>query len=271
MSEVINFYSLKEPFGFFSNFSIHPITLKNQTWPTSEHYFQAQKFEGTKFEAAVRRCETPREAAEMGRDRSLPLRTDWLQVRDDVMRDAVYAKFSQHHNLQTQLLSTGDAILVEHTTNDSYWGDGGDGSGQNMLGKILMEVRARLVAEINEEENKESENKQKLDKLLLEFEALVAKVKPQIEAELELARRALARAEKLSDDSGVPFSSEVYVWTENVYMPASFSKMYQEMENLDLDGNEDFCYSLETIIGCYPNHSQPGWESDGWSSSSLTC
>ena len=37
--------------------------------------------------------------------------------------------------------------LVEHTTNDAYWGDGGDGSGTNMLGRILMEVRERLRAE----------------------------------------------------------------------------------------------------------------------------
>ena len=34
--------------------------------------------------------------------------------------------------------------IVEHTKNDAYWGDGGDGSGRNMLGRILMEVRRRL-------------------------------------------------------------------------------------------------------------------------------
>jgi predicted NAD-dependent protein-ADP-ribosyltransferase YbiA (DUF1768 family) len=44
------------------------------------------------------------------------------------------------------LLATGDADLIEHTATDAYWGDGGDGSGRNMLGKILMEVRARLRA-----------------------------------------------------------------------------------------------------------------------------
>jgi N-glycosidase YbiA len=34
------------------------------------------------------------------------------------------------------------AQLVEHTANDSYWGDGGDGSGRNRLGALLEQVRA---------------------------------------------------------------------------------------------------------------------------------
>ena len=44
------------------------------------------------------------------------------------------------------LLPTGDAKIVEHTENDAYWGDGGDGSGENKLGLILMRVRVELRA-----------------------------------------------------------------------------------------------------------------------------
>jgi ribA/ribD-fused uncharacterized protein len=62
------------------------------------------------------------------------------------MRKAVRAKFTQHPDLRAILLGTGDARLVEHTENDSYWGDGGDGSGKNWLGKILMEIREELLA-----------------------------------------------------------------------------------------------------------------------------
>ena len=42
------------------------------------------------------------------------------------------------------LKSTDDAKLVEHTSNDSYWGDGGDGKGRNWLGHNLMKVRKRI-------------------------------------------------------------------------------------------------------------------------------
>lgn len=143
----INFYSIKGEFGCFSNFSRHSIELKGETWETSEHYFQAQKFAGTKHESEVRKAKGPREAADMGRDRQRPLRPDWEKVKDDIMREAVMAKFTQRKDLKEILLSTGDATLVEHTENDSYWGDGGNGTGKNMLGKILMEVREILKDE----------------------------------------------------------------------------------------------------------------------------
>ena len=42
--DVINFYSVSDEFGQFSNFAPFPIVLDGQQWPTSEHYFQAQKF-----------------------------------------------------------------------------------------------------------------------------------------------------------------------------------------------------------------------------------
>ncbi len=144
MSDSINFYSVSEDYGCFSNFSRHPIRLKNKTWPTSEHYFQAQKFHGTSREEEIRGAKSPMVAARMGRSRKHKLREDWESVKDGIMREAVLAKFTQHKELREILLGTGDAKLVEHTTNDSYWGDGGDGSGQNRLGQILMSVREEL-------------------------------------------------------------------------------------------------------------------------------
>ena len=140
----ISFYSTKGIFGCFSNFSRHPITLDGHEWPTTEHYFQAKKFEGTSHEDELRKASSAMEVARKGRERNRPLRSDWEQVKDDIMRKAVRAKFTQHLDLRETLLSTGDAVLVEHTVNDSYWGDGGDGSGKNMLGKILVEIREEL-------------------------------------------------------------------------------------------------------------------------------
>jgi ribA/ribD-fused uncharacterized protein len=142
--EKIEFYRTGDPYGCFSNFSAHPIEIGGRVWPTSEHYFQAQKFPGTPHEEAIRSATSPMIAARMGRDRSQPLRKDWEIVKDDVMLTALRAKFEQHPSARAELLGTGDAILVEHTGNDSYWGDGGDGRGLNMLGHLLMKVRAEL-------------------------------------------------------------------------------------------------------------------------------
>ena len=140
----ILFYRVNEPHGEFSNFSPHPIELKGMVWPTSEHYFQAQKFAGTEHEEAVRLAKSPMVAARMGRSRKRPLRADWETVKDDIMREALLAKFTQHAALRSLLLETDDAEIVEHTKNDRYWGDGGDGSGLNRLGQLLMELRAQL-------------------------------------------------------------------------------------------------------------------------------
>ena len=56
------------------------------------------------------------------------------------------AKFSQHPDMWAVLDGTADAELVEHTKNDRYWGDGGNGSGRNQLGQTLMRVREELRA-----------------------------------------------------------------------------------------------------------------------------
>ena len=141
---VVNFYSVGDDFGEFSNFAPYSIFLDGERWPTSEHYFQAQKFKDLAYRAKIRKANSPTLAARLGRDRKQKLRRDWESVKVGIMRKAVLAKFTQHDVLQALLLSTGDAKLVEHTENDDYWGDGGNGRGKNLLGRILMEVRALL-------------------------------------------------------------------------------------------------------------------------------
>lgn len=147
---VIQFYSTTGEYGCFSNFSRHPVFLKGKRWPTSEHYFQAQKFAGEPDEEEIRQANKPMLAASMGRDRKRPLRRDWESVKERVMMDALRAKFTQHEELTATLLGTGDALLVEHTANDDYWGDGGDGTGKNRLGVLLMRLRAELAEQAND-------------------------------------------------------------------------------------------------------------------------
>ncbi len=144
VGDTIRFYRVNAEYGCFSNFSPHPIRLKGKKWPTSEHYFQAQKFAGTHDEEEVRQAKSPMIAARMGRSRKRPLRKDWEAAKDSIMHEAVLAKFTQHADLRVILLTSGDSTIVEHTENDAYWGDGGDGRGKNRLGQILMQVREEL-------------------------------------------------------------------------------------------------------------------------------
>src|SRR5688572_15833640 len=118
MNEPINFYRTQGTYGEFSNFSAHPIHLKGLVWPTTEHYFQAQKFPDTEYEEKIRLTKSPMIAARLGRSRSVPLRPDWERVKEDIMREALHAKFTQHPELRELLLSTQDRPLIEHTRND---------------------------------------------------------------------------------------------------------------------------------------------------------
>lgn len=146
-NKIINFYSTRAAYGCFSNFAPYPISINGKEWRTVEHYFQAQKYPGTNYEEAIRLAPTATQAVRMSWNKNIVQhkRSDWDEVKDNVMRHAVLAKFQQHEAIRQRLLETGDAVLVEHTERDAYWGDGGDGSGKNMLGKILMEVRKKLA------------------------------------------------------------------------------------------------------------------------------
>ena len=57
------------------------------------------------------------------------------------MYEGLRKKFTQNEELRVKLLETGDRRLVEHTENDTYWADGGDGKGLNRLGSLLMKLR----------------------------------------------------------------------------------------------------------------------------------
>lgn len=139
----ILFYRVRgESFGCFSNFSPHKITIDDVLYLTSEHYYQSKKFEGTKYEAITRKCSNkPGEVAMFARQKDLPLRKDWEEVKDGVMEKALRAKFTQNDKIREILLSTKDRELVEDSPSDFYWGCGRNGTGRNMLGKLLMKIR----------------------------------------------------------------------------------------------------------------------------------
>ena len=138
--ETIRFYSIRGDYGFLSNFSRHAIDVDGMRWPTVEHYFQAMKFPPeSALRERIRAAAKPSEAKRLAW--SQPPRADWEAVRDGTMLTALRAKFTQHLALCAALIATGAAELVEHTSNDDYWADGGDGKGRNRLGQLLMQVR----------------------------------------------------------------------------------------------------------------------------------
>ena len=145
MDEPIKFYSKSKEYSEFSNFHEAQFELDGTIWKTVEHYFQYQKFPGdASLQERIFAAETPAIAKRLGRTKSRFFREDWNEQRDVVMKQAVLAKFEQNPDLSRKLKDTGTRRLCENSPGDSYWGIGRAGTGQNRLGKILMEVRLTL-------------------------------------------------------------------------------------------------------------------------------
>lgn len=142
-SNTIYFYHLHKQFGEFSNFyaPVNGILIDGIRYQTTEHYFQAQKFNDPQIKSAIINAKSPREVFNIAQNYKNSMINNWHQIKEDFMRKALIQKFEQYPQLETLLVSTGNKTIVEHTVNDREWGDGGDGTGNNKLGKLLMELR----------------------------------------------------------------------------------------------------------------------------------
>lgn len=128
----------KGEYAFLNNFYECYVEYDGIVYSNNEAAFQAQKTfdEGLKKKFAFL---DPIEARNLGK--SIPLRKDWEEVKDQIMYEIVSAKFHQHPDLMDRLVLTGKRPLEEgNHWNDQYWGTV-NGVGQNKLGKILMKIR----------------------------------------------------------------------------------------------------------------------------------
>jgi len=148
----IYFYGRNLPYFDFSNFSQHPIVIDGEQWPTNEHYFQSRKFNCAKYADTIKWAPSAKIAAMLGRSRAQPIREDWEDVKENFMMIGLQAKFTQHEVLKTLLLGTRDAIIIERSDKDAYWGDGAARTGKNRLGELLMKLREQLREQPGEQE-----------------------------------------------------------------------------------------------------------------------
>lgn len=113
---------------------------------TAEGAFQAHKFIGNPYSLFAPL--DGESAWALGKTLDRPQKASWHRgKRKLVMKDVIANKFKRGSPLAAALLATGSAYLVAHSDvkgRDVFWSDASDGSGQNMLGKILMERRQAL-------------------------------------------------------------------------------------------------------------------------------
>ena len=76
------------------------------------------------------------------------LRPDWYENRQKFMLEVIIEKTKQHKELRTNLINSGLKPIIHFTKNDKFWGNGPENNGQNILGRILMEVRKQLLTDL---------------------------------------------------------------------------------------------------------------------------
>jgi ribA/ribD-fused uncharacterized protein len=126
------------------------IEIGGASFPTVEHYYQFSKHaQGDPALAERIRTSSLSDAHNLG-GQAPSLRADWDHVRDDVYYTGMLAKFTQHAELRSVLIATGDKTLVQ-VDSDRHWGmcvpddlPGGLAYGENAGGRALQRVRDNL-------------------------------------------------------------------------------------------------------------------------------
>lgn len=148
----IRFYRANEkPYGVFSNLYRRPIIFEGVEFPTAEHAYQAGKARKEAVRDWILSAPTPSLVAMAAHGLyTWDITPNWSKLKFERMREVLKAKYTQHDDLKALLLSTGEKRLVESCRTDNLvnrtWGEV-NGKGKNMLGILLMEVRATLRQE----------------------------------------------------------------------------------------------------------------------------
>jgi ribA/ribD-fused uncharacterized protein len=161
LPEILYFFSKEPENKEFSNFYETTFTLDDIEYKSAEHAFQAIKaktFGDEEMFAKILKAKSAQSAKSFGKKVKDFKEDVWNAKKEDTMRAILRAKFTQNLELRKQLLNTEDKVLANADARDKYWGIGTSAStaiakdpkkwkGENLLGKLLMEIRTELKAE----------------------------------------------------------------------------------------------------------------------------
>lgn len=152
-SEVVVVYKTKEDFGGLSNMaSGYPLQINGVRILTTEALYQACRFPHVpEVQREIIGQHSPMTAKMKSKPHRNDSRPDWDEVRHKIMRWCLHVKLAQNYaEFGRLLLATRDRPIVEQSRKDDYWGakladEAGDILiGQNVLGRLLMELREKL-------------------------------------------------------------------------------------------------------------------------------
>lgn len=160
MSMIVRFYTEDGENGYLSNWYTAPFTYAGKEYFCAEQYMMEQKavaFGDEETAKKIMEAKDPGKAKSLGREVHPFNKTLWEEIRVQIMRRGIRAKFQQNPELLVNLLGTGNALLAECSASDTVWGvglslddpaseDPRNWKGHNLLGRTLMLVRDDLRA-----------------------------------------------------------------------------------------------------------------------------
>jgi ribA/ribD-fused uncharacterized protein len=146
---------VKEEYGWMGNMAPYPITFEGKVWRTSEALFQGMRFDDEVIKEIIRKEKSPMAAKMKAKKYSNQMVVIPMSELDvEHMKKCVRMKFDQHPELKKMLLDSVGSFIFEDIGNrkgerHKFWGvkriSENEGDGQNMMGRILMELRDELL------------------------------------------------------------------------------------------------------------------------------
>jgi ribA/ribD-fused uncharacterized protein len=134
--------NFENEYFFLSNYFECDFVFRDLNYKSAEHAYQSMKAISKKDAEIIRSAKSPDEAKKLSR--TIEIRSDWSLIKRSLMKEIVKQKFLQNPHLLSSLFDTGYEYLIEKNWwGDIYWGIC-NGTGENQLGKILMELRSEL-------------------------------------------------------------------------------------------------------------------------------
>lgn len=151
------FKKVAEDYGWMGNMAPYPIKYDGKVWLTSEALFQGMRYDDEDIKEIIRKEKSPMGAkmkAKRFKDQMVVIPMSPQDVEN--MKKCVRMKFDQHPQLKRELMKTKNVFIYEDIGNRNgerhkFWGskkiNKNEGDGQNMMGRILMELRDEYLME----------------------------------------------------------------------------------------------------------------------------
>lgn len=139
--EIIDSFSGE--YRWLSNFYPCDVRYQMDTYPSSEHAYQAAKTLNQDDRDHIANNLTAGQAKRYGQ--TVEISDNFLENKIQIMDIILTSKFIRNLDLTQKLVDTGDAHIIEgNTWNDTFWGMC-DGKGKNNLGKLIMKLRRHII------------------------------------------------------------------------------------------------------------------------------